>query len=242
MATTTTTTTTPAKPLRICVFGSSRATTKESYKTAAEQFGRLLSQAGHINNNGAGRFGCMGACNKGSLSVEGAVVEGVIHKMWMPEGDKDELQTGMTTLHVADGPTLTQRKEMLCAGSDGFVVLPGGPGTFDELWEVISEFQLGLPKGKCPRPVCLVNVEGYYDPTVMQLQRCFDDGMLYKEVTDVVHCEPTAEKALAYIVAAIGDHRTRFAAAADSKTVADDVVLSHISDELRKSTAQSSTL
>jgi len=212
--------------LRLCVFGSSRATTKDTYKAEAETLGRLISEAGHININGAGKFGCMGACNRGSMSVNGAVVEGVIHKMWMPEGQKDELQKGMTSLHVADGPTLTERKRLLCEQSDGFLVLPGGPGTYDELWEVISEYQLGLPKAKCPRPICLVNVDGYYDPTIMQLQRCYDDGMLYKEVEEVVHCEPDAASALNYIVQKIDQCRKAFAAAAaegkEAKLVTDE--------------------
>lgn len=181
----------------------------------------------------------MGACNAGSLGVKDAIVEGVIHKMWMPDGDKDEMQTGMTTLHVADGPTLTERKKMLCEYSDCFLVLPGGPGTYDELWEVISEFQLGLPKGRCPRPVCLVNVDGYYDPTIMQLQRCFDDGMLYKEVKDVVHHEHDAESALLYIVETVKKIKEEFeksgggSGGAGGKVVTD----ANFSDESRKKTS-----
>ena len=163
-----------------------------------------------------------GACNAGSLSVEGGVVEGVIHKLWMHNGEKDEMQQGMTVLHVADGPTLTERKKLLCKTSDAFLVLPGGPGTYDELWEVISEFQLELPKGKCPRPVCLVNVEGYYDPTIMQLQKCYDDGMLYKEVSEVIHHEPNAASALAYIMEAVEKTRVAFAANKEQKTVQTD--------------------
>lgn len=227
-----------SSPFRICVFGSSSARTKQSYKTEATTLGRLISENGHINVNGAGRFGCMGACNAGSLAVEGAVVEGVIHQMWMPNGDKDEMQQGMTVLHVAAGPTLTERKKMLCNTADAFVVLPGGPGTYDELWEVISEYQLGLPKGKCPRPVCLVNVDGYYDPTLMQLQRCFDDGMLYREVADVVHSEPTSAQAYAYIVAEIDRQRTAFAAAAGSGSslVTDSNLLHVTTDEMRSPT------
>jgi uncharacterized protein (TIGR00730 family) len=218
--------------LRICVFGSSSARTKDTYLEEAETLGRIISEGGHVNINGAGRFGCMGACNAGSMSVEGSIVEGVIHQMWMPDGTKDELQAGMTTLRVADGDTLTERKKMLCEASDCFLILPGGPGTYDELWEVISEYQLGLPKGKCPRPVCLVNVDGYWDPTLMQLQRCFDDGMLYKEVADVVHDEPDAASALKYIVEKVRETREKYAAESqDQQTLVTDV---NLSDESRK--------
>ena len=118
----------------------------------------------------------------------------------MPDGKKDELQGGLTSLLVAEGPTLAQRKKMLCETADCFVILPGGPGTYDEMWEVISERQLELPKGKCPRPVVLVNVDGYWDPSLAQLQRCYDDGMLYKRPEEVVRAEPTGELALEWVV------------------------------------------
>lgn len=135
-------------------------------------------------------------------------MEGVIHKMWMPEdGGKDELQGGLSTLVVAEGPTLAQRKKFLCENADCFIILPGGPGTYDEMWEVISERQLALPKGKVPRPVVLVNVEGYWNPSLAQLQRCYNDGMLYKQPGEVVHSEATSAEALAWIVADV--HRLR---------------------------------
>ena len=161
----------------------------------------------------------MGALNDGALAA-GGTVEGVIHKMWMPKGGKkDELQGGLTSLLIADGPTLAQRKKMLCDTSDCFVVLPGGPGTYDEMWEVISERQLELPQGKCPRPVVLVNIDGYWDPSLAQLQRCFDDGMLYKRPEEVVRSESSAEAALDWVVAEVtrlrGEWDTRVAATKD---------------------------
>ena len=144
----------------------------------------------------------MGALNEGALGA-GGTVEGVIHRMWMPAGadgeNRDELQGGLTSLLVADGPTLAERKKLLCDNADCFVILPGGPGTYDEMWEVISERQLALPQGKCPRPVVLVNVEGYWDFSLAQLQRCYDDGMLYKRPDEVVHAELTGEAALNWI-------------------------------------------
>lgn len=128
--------------------------------------------------------------------------------MWMPDdGGKDELQGGLSTLLVAEGPTLAQRKKLLCENADCFIILPGGPGTYDEMWEVISERQLALPKGKVPRPVVLVNVEGYWNPSLAQLQRCYDEGMLYKKPNEVIHSEATSEEALAWIVADV--HRLR---------------------------------
>ena len=113
--------------LRVVVFGSSSAKTPRVYLDAAERLGRLLAARGHVCVNGAGRFGCMGALNRGALDARGRV-EGVIHAMWCPGGKTDELQGGMDALHVADGPTLAERKRLLCANADCYIILPGGPG------------------------------------------------------------------------------------------------------------------
>ena len=78
--------------------------------------------------------------------------------------------------------------------------------------------------------VCNLNVEGFYDPTLMQLQRCFDDGMLYKQVADVVHSEPDAASALKYIVGVVQQTRIEFA----DKVKAGVVMTDTVSEELRK--------
>ena len=188
-------------PLRICVFGSSSSATPELYLAESRELGRLCATAGHVCVTGAGKTGCMGALNVGCLGGGGRV-EGVIHAMWMPGSGKDELQHGLSSLVVADGPTLAQRKDLLCRPSDAFIVLPGGAGTLDEAFEMVSEQQLGLPKGAVARPVCFLNIDGYYDGTVAQLQRARDDGILYVAPDDVAHMESSARGALAWVVAA----------------------------------------
>ena len=159
------------------------------------------------------------------------VCPSVIGYSGMPEGGKkDELQGGLTSLLVADGPTLAQRKKMLCETADCFVILPGGPGTYDEMWEVISERQLELPSGKCPRPVVLVNVDGYWDPSLAQLQRCYDDGMLYKRPEEVVRAESTGEGALEWVVGEVARLRAEW----DAKKSAEGAEgVSGIGDESR---------
>ena len=134
-------------------------------------------------------------------------MEGVIHEMWMPGSGKDELQHGLSSLLVAGGPTLAERKDLLCRPSDAFIVLPGGAGTLDEAFEMVSEQQIGLPKGAVARPVCFLNIDGYYDGTVAQLQRARDDGILYVAPDKVAHMENVAVGALAWVVAAAIDAR-----------------------------------
>ena len=168
-------------PLRICVFGSSSGATPEAYLAVARELGRLCAISNHICVTGAGKTGCMGALNTGALSAGGRV-EGVIHKMWMTGAPEDDQQTDLSSLLVADGPTLAERKDMLCRPSDAFIVLPGGAGTLDEAWEMVAEQQLRLPRGSVARPVCFLNIQGYYDGTIEQVRDFF--SIQYTSMTE----------------------------------------------------------
>ena len=113
--------------LNVCVYGSSSKSTRQDYLEASRELGRLLAEAGHVCINGGGKAGCMGAVNEGALGGGGRVTA-VLHKMWMQsEGGTDgtltddDLQSmaaegAVLDIVVADGPTLTERKELLAAG------------------------------------------------------------------------------------------------------------------------------
>ena len=130
--------------LNVCVYGSSSKSTRQDYLEASRELGRLLAEAGHVCINGGGKAGCMGAVNEGALGSGGRVTA-VLHKMWMQsEGGTDgtltdnDLQSmaaegAALEIVVADGPTLTERKELLAADADCFIALPGGCGTFEEV-------------------------------------------------------------------------------------------------------------
>ena len=224
-------------PLRVCVYGSSSRRTRADYLEASSELGRLLAGRGHVCVNGGGNSGCMGAVNEGCLGAGGSVV-GVLHRMWMEsEGGSDSTITegdlaskgaegAELEFLVADGPTLTQRKEMLADGADCFIALPGGPGTFEELWEIICQRQLGLPPPAVeggPRgrgPVCLVNTDGYYDGFMMVVQRAQDDGLLHWEGATLVAARPTPEEALAFCEEAVAEERAAGGAGAVASAAA----------------------
>eukprot|EP00658_Telonema_sp_P-2_P061825 TRINITY_DN50484_c0_g2_i1.p1 TRINITY_DN50484_c0_g2~~TRINITY_DN50484_c0_g2_i1.p1 ORF type:complete len:239 (+),score=49.81 TRINITY_DN50484_c0_g2_i1:245-961(+) len=184
--------------MRIVVFGSGSKETPDLFLQEAEKLGRLLAKAGHVCINGAGKFGSMGALNRGCMA-EGGALEGSIHKMWTKEGDVDEQQEGMMTLRMCDGPTLAGRKWLMNETADAFMVLPGGPGTMDEAWEVICERQIGMPLGLLPRPVVFVNLGGYWEPSMAQLQKAQEHKLLYCPIDQIVGLEPDAQSALRYI-------------------------------------------
>ena len=195
--------------LNIGVFGSSSNKTPELFKEACRELGELLVDRGHVCVNGGGTFGCMGAVNEGVVGKNGKSI-GVIHKIWVV--DIDEKQEGMTAMVIADGPNLVERKRLLFEHSDCYIIMPGGPGTFDEMWEVISDFQIGFSK----KPVCIVNVGGYYDGTLQQLKRAERDSILHKPANSIVKFCNTPLEAIEFC------EKAAAAAAASSSNGKDD--------------------
>lgn len=129
-------------PLRVCCYGSSSSRTPEKYIDAAYQLGNTLAKRGHTCVNGAGSSGCMAAMNRGADDGGGHIV-GVIHEKFVETGSSGgQWEEGMHTvfhkgstheLVVASGTDLQERKRLLVEGADAIVVLPGGPGTWDEV-------------------------------------------------------------------------------------------------------------
>lgn len=229
--------------LSVCVYGSSSKNTRGDYLEASRELGSLLAEGGHRCINGGGKAGCMGAVNQGALG-SGGKVTAVLHKMWMEsEGGTDGTLTdddlasvagdgAILDVLVADGPTLTERKEMLAAGADCFIALPGGCGTFEEIWEIVCQRQLALPAPTFeggPRgrgPVCLVNTDGFYDGFMAILERSSTDGMLHWQGsgdmgTALVHAAATPAEALEYCVKAVAAERAAGGSGAAATAAAD---------------------
>lgn len=206
-----------SQPLRITCYGSSSSKTPEKYLKEARNLGYILAKRGHTCVNGAGSFGCMAAMNDGAVEGNGHIV-GVIHKMWLvDQGDWASTPTGKTLrdggahsvfenaksqegpvreMLVADGPDLQERKRLLVEGANALVVLPGGPGTWDELWEMACARKLGLHSSL---PIVCVNVDNFYQPFVEMMQRAFEDGLLEQKPDEVIHFVETAEEAVRWV-------------------------------------------
>ena len=154
--------------MRITVFASSSPRTPVPYLRLAEEVAEACVAAGVTVINGAGNSGCMGALNERLLALNGQV-EGVILRKFHDEGQGD------TRLPTVIADTMRERKRLLGARTDAYLTLPGGPGTFEELWEVVVERQIGTHT----RPVVVLDCDGYYDGFRQQLGRAADDGLLY---------------------------------------------------------------
>lgn len=153
---------------RVCVFCGSSAGTRPDYAEAARATGRLIAERGLGLVYGGGEVGLMGIVANAALAAGGEVI-GVIPEALM------RMEVGhpnLTALHVVG--TMHERKAMMAELSDGFIALPGGIGTLEELFEVWTWGQLGLH----PKPLGLLDVAGYYDPLHTFLDHTVAEGFL----------------------------------------------------------------
>lgn len=141
---------------RLAVYCGSATPADPRYIELARQVGTVLAQRGIGVVYGGGKAGLMGAIATSALQAGGEVI-GVIPQALV---DMEVANHDCTELHVVD--TMHQRKQAFTDLSDGFVTMPGGVGTMDELWEAISWAQLGYHS----KPVGLLNALGYFDGLV----------------------------------------------------------------------------
>jgi len=153
---------------RLAVYCGSANGNDASYLEIARNVGRSLAQRGIGVVYGGGRLGLMGALADAALG-EGGEVIGVI-----PEALKgaELAHRGLTELHVV--PDMHARKALFTSLSDGFLTLPGGVGTMDELWEAVSWAQLGYHA----KPVGLLNAGGFYDQLIAFHRHMVEAGFI----------------------------------------------------------------
>jgi len=153
---------------RLCVFCGSSAGNDPAFVEATRALGTALAGAGIGLVYGGGRAGLMGMLADAALAAGGEVI-GVIPQALV---DKELAHRGCTALHVV--PSMHARKAMMADLADGFVALPGGIGTLEELFEVWTWAQLG----DHAKPVALLNVAGFYDTLLAFLDEIETKGFL----------------------------------------------------------------
>ncbi|HWL08720.1 MAG TPA: TIGR00730 family Rossman fold protein [Planctomicrobium sp.] len=157
--------------MAICVFCGSRPGIHSVYQQTATDLGTALAQNRIHMVYGGGNVGIMGIVADAVLAAKGTVT-GVI-----PESLKHRelAHPGVTDMRVV--VSMHTRKALMSELSDGFVALPGGLGTFEELFEVLTWGQLGFHH----KPMALLNVNGYYDPMIEMMDRAVEDGFMKPE-------------------------------------------------------------
>jgi uncharacterized protein (TIGR00730 family) len=153
---------------RVCVFCGASSGRLPAYAAAARALGAAVAARGLGLVYGGGRVGLMGAVADAALAAGGEVL-GVIPQELV---DRELGHGGVTKLHVVG--SLHERKALMAELSDGFVALPGGFGTLDELLEQLTWSQLGLHA----KPIGLLDVEGYWGPLIALARHATDEGFV----------------------------------------------------------------
>ncbi|MBI5953103.1 MAG: TIGR00730 family Rossman fold protein [Chloroflexi bacterium] len=163
----------------ICVFCGSSDSVHADYKTAAYQLGKLLAESGISVVYGGGKTGLMGKVADGAVDAGGEVIGVIIPSMNTPS----LAHTGLARMDVT--PHMHSRKARMHELSDGYIALPGGFGTWDELFETVTWAQTGAHE----KPVGLLNVRGYYNPLLAAMDHAVAEGFIFKEHRDAICCE-----------------------------------------------------
>ena len=156
---------------RLCVFSGSSLGNRPEYAAASIELGRLLASRDIELVYGGARVGLMGATADAVLAGGGRVT-GVIPQALV---EKEVAHSGLTDLRVVT--SMHQRKALMADLSDAFVALPGGWGTLDEMFEVLTWAQLGLHR----KPCGLLNVLGYFDRLLAFLDHTVEQGFVRRE-------------------------------------------------------------
>ncbi len=152
----------------VTVFCGSSIGTENVYKEQAFRLGQILAEANIGLIYGGARIGLMGAVADGVLNKKGKAI-GVIPKFLK---NKEVAHYGLSDLILVD--TMHERKARMNELSDGIIALPGGFGTLEELFEMLTWSQLGLHK----KPIALLNIDGYYNPLIELIHTMVSKGFL----------------------------------------------------------------
>ncbi|MGA0024898.1 MAG: TIGR00730 family Rossman fold protein [Burkholderiales bacterium] len=160
----------------ICIFCGSNTGQGTIYSDAARALVRTIAAAGHRIVFGGGKVGLMGVIAETAIA-EGVYVIGVTPRHLL---EHEVVHTGLSELHIAD--SMHERKVMMSSKADAFVVLPGGMGTFDEMFEILTLTQLGVHE----KPCGVLNVSGFYSPLMAFLDRAVEERFVRAEHRDMI--------------------------------------------------------
>jgi uncharacterized protein (TIGR00730 family) len=167
----------------ITVFCGSSDGLDNFYKTQAYLLGKTLAEQKIILVYGGAKYGLMGAVADGSLTNGGKVIGVLPHFLMNREAAHQQL----TELILVD--SMHERKQEMFELCDGFIVMPGGLGTLEELFEIWTWSQLGLHK----KPIAILNLNGFYDSLLKLIQSMVQNGFVKKASQDLVLIDDTIE-------------------------------------------------
>ncbi len=169
--------------LIVCVYCGSSSGRDDVYIRQAEQLGKLLVQNNMGLIYGGAKIGVMGAIADTVIGEGGSVI-GVIPEQLV---DREVAHNGLTQMHIVNG--MHERKALMAEKADAFIALPGGFGTLDELFEILTWSQLGIHQ----KPCGLLNIDGYFDALETFITNAVEQGFVRSEHKEALRIHNKAE-------------------------------------------------
>lgn len=176
--------------MNICIYGASSTLIDNSYIKDGEKLGKIMAEHNHNLVFGGGASGLMGAVARGMTETGKGKIIGIAPSFMNVDGI---LYEGCTDFIYSE--TMRERKQLMDEKSDAFVVTPGGIGTFDEFFEILTLKQLGRHN----KPIVILNTNGYYNHLKSLLQNCIDEKFMKPACADLIYFTDEPEEVICYI-------------------------------------------
>ena len=186
--------------MRICVYGAASPTIDNEYKVQVEALGRELVKRGHSLVFGGGGNGLMGAVARGVHEADGYIF-GVMPKFFEDENIEDVYPHCDA---FVEPDTMRERKQIMEDNADAFIIVPGGIGTFEEYFEILTSKQLCRHN----KPIAFFNIFGYYNELAVVMEESIKKGFIRKICNDLVYISDDMNKIFDYIEAPVDNSLT----------------------------------
>ena len=177
--------------MKICVYGAASSLIDKDYIEAGEELGRKMVERGHSLVFGGGRSGMMGAPARGVYEKGGHIL-GIAPKFFEENNPEVSFENCTEFIHTE---TMRERKRLLDESSDAFIVAPGGIGTFDEFFEILTLKQLGRHN----KAIAIFNIDGYYDNLLQMMEVSIEKNFITRDCVELFKVTNTVEETLDYI-------------------------------------------
>lgn len=177
--------------MRICLYGAASPTIDKEYIERVEALGREMASRGHSLVFGGGGNGLMGAAARG-VKEKGGHILGVIPKFF-DEENVEEIFSECDELIMPD--TMRERKQLMEDNAEAFIIVPGGIGTFEEFFEILTLKQLCRHK----KPIGIYNIRGYYNELVLAMETAMQKGFIRENCAELYYLTDDPAELLSYI-------------------------------------------
>ena len=177
--------------MKLCVFGAASPTIDQEYIDTVENMGRQMALRGHSLVFGGGGNGLMGAAARG-VHAEGGYILGVIPKFF-EEDNVEAIFESCNELIMPD--TMRQRKQIMEDNADAFIIVPGGIGTFEEFFEILTSKQLCRHN----KPIAIYNIMGYYDDLQTVMEHAIKKNFIRKNCRELYAITDDLNKIFEYL-------------------------------------------